>query len=238
MPVPAKRAPVPKGVGGELGAVVAADEGGSPSLFDEAVENGHRPIGVDGVGDEVRERLPGELVGDVQDLQGPARRGDVELVVEGPDVVGVRGLEPVRRRGGDPEARPLVAPGRDPQALFTPQALDFLAVEVVPLAAQDGMSPAIAPAGMVAGEVPQTPAQVSVGVGISGAVALGRAVLTHDLARPPLRETKSLLKYVSGLAALRRAHHFPEAISRRATISSSLSATIRFRAGRSPSRAP
>ena len=46
-------------------------------------------IGVDGVGDEVAERLPGELVGDVEDLDGPPEAGHVELVVEGPDVVGV-----------------------------------------------------------------------------------------------------------------------------------------------------
>jgi len=37
------------------------------------------------------------------------------------------------------------------------------------------------------------------------AVALGRAVLAHDQTRPPLRETKPLLKHVRGVAALRRA---------------------------------
>ena len=66
---------------------------------DDAVQGGDGGIGVNRVGDEVAERLSGVLVGDVEDLDGPAGCRDVELVVEGPDVVRVGGKEPVRRRG-------------------------------------------------------------------------------------------------------------------------------------------
>jgi len=180
---------------------------------DDAVQGGDGGIGVNRVGDEVAERLSGVLVGDVEDLDGPAGCRDVELVVEGPDVVRVGGEEPVRRRGRGAEALALVAPGCDPQALFTPNALDFLAVEVeVTLPAQHRVGPPIAPAGMASGEPAQVRSQVLVGVGTFWPVALGGAVLANDLTRP----------------SLRRAHHFPEAISRRARFSSSLSATRRF----------
>jgi hypothetical protein len=46
-----------------------------------------------------------------------------------------------------------VAPGWDPEALLTPDALDFLAVELeMTLPAKDGMGPAITPPWMTPGE--------------------------------------------------------------------------------------
>lgn len=92
-----------------------------------------------------------------------------------------------------------------------------------------GMGPAITLPRMVAGEVPELSAKVLVGIGDLWPVALGRAVLADDLARPSLRKPFAILEHVDRPASLRRAHHFPEAISRRASISSSLSATMRFR---------
>lgn len=82
-------APVAKRVGGELRTVVAADEPWGASLGDELVEDLDGAIGVDGIGDQVGQRFAGELVGDVKQFQLVARGGDVELVVESPDVVGV-----------------------------------------------------------------------------------------------------------------------------------------------------
>ena len=56
----AEAAPVPQGVGGELGAVVAVDELRVPaSLADDLVEAGDGGIGVDGVVDEIGEGLAG-----------------------------------------------------------------------------------------------------------------------------------------------------------------------------------
>jgi hypothetical protein len=80
-----------------------------------------------------------------------------------------------------------VPPRRDPQALFAPQTLDFLAVEVVSLPGEDGVGPAIAPAGMVTSEVTQATPEVLVGIGIEWPVAMGRTMLADDVARPPLR---------------------------------------------------
>jgi hypothetical protein len=65
-------------------------------------------------------------------------------------------------------------------------------------------------------------------VGLAG-VALGGAVLADDPARPPLRDPEPLLEHLHGSASPRRAYQFPRLISRRASISSSLSATMRLR---------
>ena len=57
---------------------------------------------------------------------------------------------------------------------------------------------------------------------------LGGAGLADDLARPRCEKPSRSWIMPDRPAALRRAHHFPLAISRRASISSSLSATMRF----------
>src|SRR5205807_149256 len=59
-------------------------------------------------------------------------------------------------------------------------------------------------------------------------VSLGGAILTDDQARPPLRNVEPFAQHVHGPTSPRRAHQFPRAISRNATFSSSLSATMRF----------
>jgi hypothetical protein len=58
----------------------------------DLVEAGDGGVSVDAVVDEVRQGLAGELVDDVQDLDRPPGRGDVELVVERPHVIGPLGL--------------------------------------------------------------------------------------------------------------------------------------------------
>jgi hypothetical protein len=100
------------------------------------------------------------------------------------------------------------------------------------------MGSPIPPAGMLAGEAPKLIAQVQLGIGVSRLVALGGAVLTHDGARPPLRQLEPLLQHVHESASPRRAHQFPLAISRSARLSSSLSATtwLSSRFSRSNSR--
>jgi hypothetical protein len=124
-------------------------------LPDDLVEAGDGGVGVDGVVDEVGEGLAGELVDDVQDLDHSPGGGDVELVVEGPNVIGSDGLEPVGRRGRGAETLALTALGRHPQALLAPQALDLLAVHDPALAAHHGVRSPVAPSGMALGEAPQ-----------------------------------------------------------------------------------
>jgi hypothetical protein len=55
-------------MGRELGAVVVADEVRCTSLENGLVEHVDGSVGVDRVGDQIAQRLPGELVGDVQEL--------------------------------------------------------------------------------------------------------------------------------------------------------------------------
>lgn len=90
------------------------------STSNDGVEDGHGGIGVDGVGDQVRQRLPGELVDDVEQLEHPAVGCDVELVVHGPDVVGVGSGQAVGRRGRAAHSLALAALLGNPQALLPP----------------------------------------------------------------------------------------------------------------------
>ena len=180
--------------------------------------------------DQVGEALAGELVGDMQDLDDAPGRGDVELVVEAPDVVGVGGNEAVGGCGGGPEAGPLVAPRRHPEALFTPQTLELLAVELVAFSDEHGVSSAIAPAGMGSCEGPQPGPQARIGMGLEWGSALGGAVLTDDLTGPSLREVESVLEHPDRPASPRRAYQFPFATSFNAAMSTAWSATMPFRA--------
>jgi hypothetical protein len=143
------------------------------SAADDLVEGGDGGVGVDGVVDDIGQGLPAELVDDVEDLDHPAGGGDVELVVEGPHVVGTEGLEAIGRCGrfAHPPALPTL--GRHPQTLLTPQTLDLLAIQAVALTDEHGVGPAVAPSRMGLGEGPQQPPQLGVWIGLGGSVALG-----------------------------------------------------------------
>ncbi|HZR92756.1 MAG TPA: hypothetical protein VFA44_10190 [Gaiellaceae bacterium] len=113
--------------------------------------------------------------------------------------------------------------------LLAPQALDLLAVRHPALAAQASPGLAVAPARMGAGELAQASAKGVVAICLPQSMALGRAVLPCDPARPPLERSRddpraSLRPRVCATSI----PTFPFAISRSARFSSSWSATIRF----------
>ncbi len=81
---------------------------------DDLVQGGDGGVGIDGVIDQIRERLTGALVDDVEDLDHPPGGGDVKLVVEGPEVVGMDRSQAVGVRGRGAKALALAVPGRDP----------------------------------------------------------------------------------------------------------------------------
>lgn len=167
---------------------VHPDEAGRAAQRGDGVEGHHGGVGVDRVGDDVAERLAGELVGDVQDLDGPPCRGDFELVVEGPDLVRAGARQPVGWRRRDAEALALVASRTDAKTLLTPETLHLLPVEATSLPDEHCVRPPVARAWMSPREVAKLSTQVVVRVCHLGKVALGRAVLADELARPPLRE--------------------------------------------------
>jgi hypothetical protein len=81
-------APVPQRVGGQLRAVVAADEPRWPAaLGDQLVEHGDGGVRVDPAIDPDGEGLAGVFVDDVEQLEDPPIGGLVELVVTGPRLV-------------------------------------------------------------------------------------------------------------------------------------------------------
>jgi hypothetical protein len=61
-----------------------------------------------------------------------------------------------------------------------------------------------------------------------GLVGIGRAVLPDQLARPPLRHAEHSLQVFDGAVPAGRAHQFPAPAPFKASIWSSLPATIRF----------
>jgi hypothetical protein len=107
--------PVAQGVGGELGPVIAANERRcGATIGHDRVERVDGGVGVDRVGDHIREGLAGELVDDVEDLDCAASGGGVELVVERSHMIGPPGVEPVSRGGRDSEPLTLAALHRHP----------------------------------------------------------------------------------------------------------------------------
>jgi hypothetical protein len=66
-------------------------------------------------------------------------------------------------------------------------------------------------------------------------VALGAAMLPDQLARPPPGDAEHQLQVLDGAAPAGRAHQVPRPSSFKASICSSLSATIRFNLAFSPS---
>jgi hypothetical protein len=79
--------------------------------------------------------------------------------------------------------------------------------------------------------LPQRPVSIRLG----RLVALGGAVLPDQLARPPLGDPEHPLEVLDGAAPAGRAHQVPRPSSFRASIWSSLSATIRLSRAFSPS---
>jgi len=108
---PTDAAPVAQGVGGHLGAVVHPDElRAGAALADDLVEHPGRVVGVDRAGHPHRRRLAGVLVDDVEQFQHAAVAGGVELEVQGPDMVGALGSQPLGGHGGLAEPLPLAFP--------------------------------------------------------------------------------------------------------------------------------
>jgi hypothetical protein len=143
-------------------------------------------------------------------------------------VIGVLGRQPIRRRGRGAQALAFAPLGRHPQAFLAPEPLDGLTVDHPALVQQLGMGTAVAPAGMGTAERTKLLAQRPITLRLGGLVALGGAVLTDDPAGQPLGETQHALQMVHGAAATCRAQKFPLASSRRASFSSSASASNRL----------
>jgi hypothetical protein len=174
------------------------------------------------------QRLPGELVDDVQQLEDPPVSGLVELEVQRPHVIGALCSQPARRHRRGAQALALAAPLRDSQAFLAPQPLCALAIQRPAVVEQQLVRATVAPPGPLSGDLAQARTQRRVIRRDARLATLRRAMLTRDLTRPPLRHTKTIHKHQDRLAPARRAHQFPFAISFSPSISTSLFATIRF----------
>jgi hypothetical protein len=160
-----------------------------------------------------RERLAGELVDDVEQLHRPAVLGHVGLEVERPHVIGPLGPQPIARYGRLPDTLALATLLRNPKSLLAPQPLCALAVQPPAPIEQILVRPAVPPPRPLAGEPPQLRTQRRVLRRDERLVTLRRAMLTHDPARPPLRQAETILEHQDRPAPARRAHQFPRLTS-------------------------
>ncbi len=213
--------PVSERVGGQLGPVVAANEPGrAAELGDEALQRRDGLVGVDAAVTLDRERLAGELVDDMQQLENPAVGGLIELKVQRPDVIGRLCAQPVGRHRRGPEALALAPALRHAQPLLTPQPLRTLAIQHPALLEQQLMRTPIPPPRPLARDLPQRRPQPGVVAGHARLVTLRRTMLPDISARPPLGNAKAVLEHPDRLAPTRRAHQFPLLISFSAATSS------------------
>jgi hypothetical protein len=151
-------------------------------------------------------------------------------------MVGMLGRQPLRRRGRDTKPLALAASRGHAEAFLAPEPLDGLAVDRPALLAELGVGAAVAPAGMGPAELAELFTQRPVAVWLDRLVALGGAVLPDQPARPPLGDPEHPLQVLDGAAPAGRAHQFPRPSSFKASICSSLPATIRLSRAFSTSR--
>ena len=153
-------APVGDGVGDELGSVVEPDERRRAPLSGEAVEEGDDGVGVDGAVDDDGWALAGELVDHVEQLEGAAVDGDVELEVQRPQ--GVRADRAHRPDMGADAGEALLAPlVGHLQPFVTPQPPDPLVVDLPARPAGVLGGPTPSPAWSSPGEVTQELTQLA-----------------------------------------------------------------------------
>ena len=208
-------------VRGQLGPVVATDERRrGRTLGDEALQGADGLVGVDAAVHAHRQRLAGELVDDVQQLEDPPVGGLVKLEVQRPHVIWCLSSQPLGRGRRVAEPLALAAALGYPQALLAPQPLRALAVELEALLEQQLVRAPIPPPRPLAGDLAQRAAKPGVVAGDQRRPALRRAVLAGISARPPLRDAKTVLQHQDRLAPARRAHQFPLLISFSAATSS------------------
>ena len=205
---------------GHLRAVVAPQELRGAALAAQPLQRRDDRVSVDRALDEHHQRLAGELVENVQQLQRPSVGGLVELEVERPHVVEPLGAQPLGRDRRVSQPPALALAHRDSQPLLAPQALHTLAVHLPAQLPQVMMRTAIPPPRTVLRELPQLGAQRRIIHRAHRLVTLRRAMLPDYPACPALADTEAVAEHRDRLASTDRAYQFPREISFNARTSS------------------
>jgi hypothetical protein len=201
-------APFPKDGGGQLRAVVGAQIGRGAALGGKALEDRDGLLGVDRAADLDRQRLAGELVDDVEELQLAAVLGGVVLEVERPDVVGRSAFSLSEAAVDSPRRRRFLALAgtRSPSS----RQIRCTRLRSAPsLLSAGGRGRGGSPNGgnrwrAFAGE----PAGLGRPARPAGS-ALGRSVLAGKPARPTLGDAEAVLQHADRPAPPGRAQKFP-----------------------------
>ena len=160
--------------------------------------------------DRTADQLAGVLVDHVQDPKRAAVAGVAADEVIRPDVVWTLGTP--FPHGVLSAAFGVLARGllfRLFQPFQPPQPPDSLVVDAPPLISQPPADRLVALLGMVVCQLVQASDQAPLEDSWVWLVAIGRAMLADQTARPPPRHPVSPLQVSDGLASTRRAHQFP-----------------------------
>jgi hypothetical protein len=216
--------------GDELAAVVAAQRLWlAPALVEGVCQGALHAPRPDRPLDRGADQLAGVLVDDVEDPKRAAVGGVAADEVIRPDMVGMLGSAfPHRVLGAalGVLARPLLFRLFEP--FSPPQAFDPLVVDPPPLIPQPPADRLVALLGMIVCQLVQPGHQAPLEDSWVRPVAIGRAVLADQAARPPLRHPMPPLQMSDGLAPTRRAHQFPRCRSFNIWMSNAWLATIFF----------
>ncbi len=204
----------------ELGPVVAANVPRSATLAGEPVKHVDSVVGGDAGRDVHLQRLAGELLDDVEQLDHLAVDGLVELEVDRPHVTRPLSPEPVRRNRGFPEPLALAAPPRDSEALLAPDSLHSLAIHGPAQLKQPCVRAPVPPPRSLPGDLAQRSAQRLIVAGDDRHTTLRGSVLTHHPACPALADTETVAQHHDRSAPAGWAHQFPREISLSAWFSS------------------
>jgi hypothetical protein len=165
--------------GNELRAIVTADESWSTTLPDHLVQDVFHVLGRERLCHSQGQGLPGELIGEAQDLQRLSSQGLIEDKVVCPDVIGELGLHRDRRSGADFPAGLRF----DSQGFLTPDSPDLLPVEMVAVLDEQGVNEPVTPPWMQEGQVTKTLSKFAV-LATFRLVVPGRFGEAHQEASP------------------------------------------------------
>ncbi len=198
--------------GDKLAAVVGANHARPSVAAKRPLERFLHAAGGDVALDQAGDRAARVLVKHIQDPIRPPVRGAIVLEIKRPHVVW-----PLARQIPDRAFRTAKRPGlhppphrSGPKLTLTPHPMHPLAIHHPPLSPQMLVGHLVTPRTMIPRQATKLRRQRRVQIRAFRLITLGRAVLTKDPTRPPLRQLVATLHMRHRRSPARRAQKFPQ----------------------------
>nr|WP_233554361.1 hypothetical protein [Deinococcus cavernae] len=141
--------PDPQITSNKFGTVVAPNESWRTTLSNNLLQDCLHLQGGEGFGYPQRQGLPGEFVGQGEDLQGGTGQRLIEDEIVRPDMIGILGLH----GNGCPSADFPGCFGFDGKPFFTPESSNSLLINGDPCSYEQGVNEAVSPTRMLLRQV-------------------------------------------------------------------------------------